>query len=112
MSSVVRALTQQEILDAQAQSQAIANAGTPAVKEGQFIFFAAFDGTNNDKNNLAVSGTTQQTNVGQLFDQIEQLKPISRNLETGYYPGPGTNGSLPGSSAIPFQVTQQIIKSV
>jgi hypothetical protein len=69
MSSIVYTLSEAEIQQAQQQSQAIASASGLAVQSGQFVFFAAFDGTNNIKSDPAYSNDTQSTSVGQLFDQ-------------------------------------------
>ncbi len=46
MGIVVKNLSATEIQQAQQQAQAIASAATVAVQPGQFVFFAAFDGTN------------------------------------------------------------------
>jgi hypothetical protein len=75
----------------------------------QFVFFAAFDGTNNDKNNVALSGNPQSTNVAQLFDQVSNANSTNANVGKGYYAGPGTGGTLTASSWLPPQVTQQVI---
>jgi hypothetical protein len=69
----------QEIVDAAQQS---------VVPKEKFVFFAAFDGTNNDMLNL--SGDFQSTNVGQLWDQYKI--GMDKNLHGGYYPGLGTKG--------------------
>ncbi len=60
MGIPVKNLSASEIQQAQLQAQAIASAATLAVKSGQFVFFAAFDGTNNDRINLALSETKQR----------------------------------------------------
>ena len=60
MGIPVKNLSAAEIQQAQQQAQAIASAATLAVKPGQFIFFAAFDGTNNNRNNLALTETKQR----------------------------------------------------
>jgi Uncharacterized alpha/beta hydrolase domain (DUF2235) len=54
----------------------------------RFTFFAAFDGTNNHKDNLKLSDDPHQTNVGNLFDQAERQKGPS--FQSRYYPGVGT----------------------
>lgn len=46
MGIVVKNLSATEIQQAQQQAQAIASAATLAIQPGQFVFFAAFDGTN------------------------------------------------------------------
>ncbi|MDM0105287.1 DUF2235 domain-containing protein [Variovorax sp. J22R24] len=57
----------------------------------KFLFFAAFDGTNNDKNNLQLSGQPYQTNVANLYDQAKVNE--SENFRTAYYAGVGTGGT-------------------
>jgi len=109
MGSIVGTLTEQEIQQAMQQAQRIAASATTTVQSGQFVFFAAFDGTNNDRNDLPESGTPQTTNVGQLAYQVEDAARSNSNLVAGYYPGPGTDGSLFGSEALPWQVTQEVI---
>lgn len=101
-------LTNEQIRDASNKAKALAISGTKAIESGQFVFFAAFDGTNNTKDNPAYSGDTQKTSVGQLATQYDEINGGSPNLRGEYYPGPGTPGTLPGSSWNPTQVTAQI----
>ena len=55
MGVVVQTLSAAQISQAQQQAQAIANsANPPAAQPNQFVFFAAFDGTFNDRNNVAL----------------------------------------------------------
>ncbi|PKO32518.1 MAG: hypothetical protein CVU36_02455 [Betaproteobacteria bacterium HGW-Betaproteobacteria-9] len=61
---------------------------------GKFVFFAAFDGTNNDKDNLKLSGNPYPTNVANLHSQAEDAKRSNFNLQTGYYRGVGTGGEM------------------
>jgi hypothetical protein len=49
-----------------------------------FNFFAAFDGTNNDRNNLALSGDSYPTNIARLEDSAREAGATSK-----YYPGVG-----------------------
>lgn len=56
----------------------------------RFNFFAAFDGTNNDKSNLKLSGDPFPTNVGNLDLQAEGS--VSNTFKRAYYPGVGTGG--------------------
>jgi hypothetical protein len=56
----------------------------------RFVFFAAFDGTDNDKNNVPLSGTPYQTNIGNLYDMAKVHE--NDNFKAGYYPGVGTGG--------------------
>lgn len=79
--------SQVEILKQQYQSQLNSSAAN-VVSKGQFVFMAAFDGTNNDKSNPAASGDVQDTNVAQLWHQAYQVH--SNDLESKYYAGVGT----------------------
>lgn len=89
------------------RAQAIANAATTdAIANDQFVFFAAFDGTNNDEDKDLPAGE-QSTNVWQLYKQVAQTD----NLKTGYYAGPGTSAALRHSSWLPSAVTEQVIKA-
>src|SRR5258705_9975617 len=106
VASVVGTLDPQQIAQTQAQSQAITDAAqVGAISSNQFVFFAAFDGTNDDKTNLSLSGLPQSSNVGQLWDQYSPNVTPGSNLGGNYYAGVGTPGTPWGSSAIPSQVT-------
>jgi len=111
MESIAGTLTQQDIQQSIQQAQQIAASAAPIVQSGQFVFFAAFDGTENDRNDLVESGTTQWTNVAQLEYQVANQNTGNSNVQSKYYPGPGTDGSLPGSEALPWQVTQEAINT-
>lgn len=87
------------------QADAIIKSAASVVLKNEFVFLAGFDGTNNDKNNLPAG--EQSTNVAQLIWQTESAS--NANVGANYYRGAGTAGSLPGSSAIPMQVTQEAI---
>ena len=60
----------------------------------RFTFFAAFDGTNNDENNLKLAGTPLTTNASQL--RMQARTADSSYLMHGYYPGVGTGGDQGG----------------
>jgi len=69
---------------------------------GRFVFFAAFDGTNNDRNNLKLSGSDHQTNVANLYDQAKANE--GDTFKAGYYAGVGTggdNGNLINAAFLP-----------
>lgn len=70
-----------------------------------FVFFAAFDGTNND---LANAHDPSNTNVAQLYLQAQSPKATSVGLSANYYPGPGTKGTLSRSSWEHAAVTAQV----
>lgn len=67
--------------------------GLGSANQSGFVFFAAFDGTNNDMSNLSLSGSQYQTNVANLFDQASLGSVSSENLRARYYPGVGTGGT-------------------
>lgn len=45
-------LTSAQVQPAQSQAQTVANSATTVIGSDRFVFFAAFDGTNNDRSNL------------------------------------------------------------
>jgi hypothetical protein len=99
---------------AQRQARAIEDAAdVGALRENQFVFLAAFDGTRNDRRNVALSGNPLDTNVAQIFSQGEKTEKTypKGNLKVGYYPGHGTEGSLVASDWYPGQVTQEAINT-
>ncbi|MBU1217615.1 DUF2235 domain-containing protein, partial [bacterium] len=107
-TAIATTLTPDQIADAQQQSAIIASTiTTPVVDSNTFVFFAAFDGTNND--GTKPTSDPQSTNVYQLYDQFFQSEQQNQNLGGFYAPGPGTEGTLTASSWLPPQVTQQVI---
>jgi Ca2+-binding RTX toxin-like protein len=109
-ASISAPLSAAEIQAAQQMANAITHMGTRTVQEGQFVFFAAFDGTNNIKDDPGYSGDQQSTSVGQMWDQYRERTGDSGSGQ--YYAGPGTPGTLNGSSFLPSQVTAQIHATV
>lgn len=108
--SEVKVLSLQEIAQVREQASAIAASAEGA--EGaktRFVFFAAFDGTRNDRFNVPLSGNPQDTNVAELYDPVERATHDDSNLSTVYYAGPGTTGSLPESAWLGAQVTRQVV---
>jgi Ca2+-binding RTX toxin-like protein len=103
MGTTVRTLTPQEIINLLQQRNAMSSAAVQTVQSNQFVFFAAFDGTNN---NGFTDPPGERSNVWLLSTQADAA---GDNLISRYYPGPGTDGTLPGSSLVPQQVTQQVI---
>lgn len=99
----------EDILEANAaQCQACEDAAQRrAVPREKFVFFAAFDGTNNDMDDL--SGDAQCTNVGQLWNQYGDGR--SDHLQGGYYPGLGTNGRPTKETWLPPAVTVGVIET-
>lgn len=105
---------QEQILNYEdaASGKIVSSAQSGAINTNQFVFFAAFDGTNNALN----PNPDLNTNVGSLWDQYQPLTLSSTNLSNGvnkygggYYAGPGTDGKLPGSSFFPPATTAQAV---
>ena len=72
MGIVAGTLTPEEIQQAIAQEQQLSASASQTIQSGQFVFFAAFDGTNNDRDHPEQSGDTQWTNAAQLEFQAAQ----------------------------------------
>lgn len=107
-----RELTQEEeVILIFEQIPKIADSATRTVEDGTetFIFFAGFDGTNNDRDDLKESETTQPTNIYELVKQVEYAPSYDTNQKVvvGYYPGHGTDGTGFGSEALPWLVTNE-----
>lgn len=94
---ISRPITQEELTLQQQATAAAVSTVSSNLSANNFIFFAAFDGTNNDRTDLANSGDTVASNIG----KIEELVGKSENVSTAYFAGPGSKGSLLLSSAIP-----------
>ncbi|HAX21834.1 MAG TPA: hypothetical protein DCY64_16350 [Hydrogenophaga sp.] len=91
-TTIERHLSREEVQQVQIQRDAMGQLhGAPA---GKFVFLAAFDGTNNDKDNLRLSGNPYPTNVANLFDPAEKASWANGNLQARYYPGVGTGGEM------------------
>jgi hypothetical protein len=83
-----------------------------AVPNGAFVFFAAFDGTNNDKTDLDEWSTTPySTNVGQLWDQYEEKQKTDPRLHGKYYCGLGTRGKPWTETWSSTAVTRGVVKT-
>ncbi|MBL0420468.1 tandem-95 repeat protein [Ramlibacter sp. AW1] len=104
-TSITRTLTPYEMQQLAAQLAAVRDAaGPPPQASNKPIFFAAFDGTNNDKDNLPLSGSPYPTNVARLYEQAQEARASNPNLRPYYYPGVGTggeNGSLIHAAIVP-----------
>lgn len=68
-TEIVKTLTATEINTLQAQADAIAASATYAVPANTFVFFAAFDGTKNIRDDPGYSNDPQSTAVGELPKQ-------------------------------------------
>jgi len=106
----LNAVQKQEVLNVnRRQAQAVKDAARAgAVPANAFVYFAAFDGTNND---LANSGSPQNTNVAQLWLQCSAGAEWGARVRGQYYPGPGTKGTLTLSSWSYPTVTEQVIRT-
>ncbi len=90
-TSVVGQLDPQKTAALPGVRDAMTGAGTQGSTTA-FNFFAAFDGTNNDRNNLALSGDSYKTNIGEMAAQAENAR-----IPNGYYPGVGTGEDRGGT---------------
>ena len=77
MTIPVKTLNPAEIQSAVAKTDQIVSAATPTVTSNTFVFFAAFDGTRNNKDDtrdssgkLSLSGDPLATNVAQTWQQV------------------------------------------
>ena len=59
----------------------------------KFTYFAAFDGTRNDRTRPQLAGDPEATNIGQLADQVEAAGKFSPYIRGGYFKGVGTGGN-------------------
>lgn len=91
-----------------AEAKKIGSAAKKVVTQGQFVFFAAFDGTNNDRENLKEN--PQTTNVGQLWQQFEGKDGDLPNASGQYGSGLGTRTDPWVESWLPSQVTTGAIR--
>ena len=74
---------------------AAAQAGAVST-QGRLVYFAAFDGTNNDLTNPR---NAKNTNVAQLWTQFRPgIGATNPNIGGNYFPGPGTPGTLTRSA--------------
>ncbi|AUH53153.1 hypothetical protein CXB49_21340 [Chromobacterium sp. ATCC 53434] len=109
MTRIVGQLSADELRQARSRAETIARAAQPAVTAGQFVYFAAFDGTANDKDHL--SRGMQSTNAAQLYRQAAAAAAGNPALAAAYFPGPGTGPTLPGSSFLPPAVTAEAVRT-
>lgn len=113
-NNIAGELSEKQTQIAHTQAQAIADSAiVGAIDENKFVFFAAFDGTRNDMNDVKLSGNPLDTNVAELYRQahlVEKNNPEG-NLRAGYYHGHGTDGALVASAWLTGQVTQEAINT-
>ncbi len=91
-----------------AEGKKIVAAAKKVVAKGDFVFFAAFDGTNNDMDNLKENAQT--TNVGQLWQQFEGRDGALPHATGLYRAGLGTRADPWVESWLPSQVTSGAIR--
>jgi len=99
MTKLIKHLSAAERERMTTQAWAIAGMHVPAVDTrsgNKFVFVAHFDGTNNDKDNLALSGSAYQTNVADLHDQMLPHMRGNNNFRSVYYRGVGTDPGAKG----------------
>jgi hypothetical protein len=100
MTEIVKRLSPAETGVMSLQADKIAATPSPHVDTmngKQFVFVAHFDGTNNDKDNVKLSGSAQWTNVAQLSKQMEVESKRNENFSSNYYRGVGTDPGLEGA---------------
>lgn len=93
-AGVVSKLERLDIAETRKLARRLGRAARAKADPEQFVYFAAFDGTNNDKDHLEVSGTPQQTNVAQLYEQANSKRKTNPDQKKGYFAGVGTSGSV------------------
>ena len=97
-----------------ADKATMANLGSSAPPTpAKFVFLAAFDGTNNDKDQVAAGNTKlgghpYQTNVANIYDQADAASKSNPNLVAKYYPGVGTGGENGNQFNAAFSPTQAV----
>jgi hypothetical protein len=96
----------QATVESQAKQIVAAAAGAKPLPADHFVFFAAFDGTNNDLYNVQ---DKYNTNVAQLYQQAQAPTANTPYLSANYYAGPGTKGTLRNSTWAEGPVTEQIV---
>lgn len=72
MTTIAATLDSQQISAAKTAAGAITEVAKATISDKKFVFFAAFDGTNNDRSAIYKSGNPIDTNVVQLEGQIRQ----------------------------------------
>lgn len=100
MTEVVKTLNAAERASMSAQADKIASTDAPkldTVSGKQFVFAAHFDGTNNNKDDLKLSGSKYSTNVAALHDQMLPQTENNPNFSSKYYKGVGTDPGLEGT---------------
>jgi Ca2+-binding RTX toxin-like protein len=90
----------------QAAGNAIgADAISGSITSDEFVYFAAFDGTGNTRDNNP-KANSHSTNVVALFEQIQSS--FGGNIQGNYFFGPGTPQAVAGSAWAPGRVSLQV----
>src|SRR5579885_117640 len=91
--------------NAQTLASNIASSASPAIGSNTFVFFAAFDGTDNAYK--PVNGDLENTSVAQLLKQVKTNVVTNGSVQAEYYPGPGTPGTVGASEWLPTSVAEE-----
>src|SRR5688572_2263038 len=102
-----RAVSQQELAGYATSRTTIGALAPTAVT--RFQFFAAFDGTWNDRGNLGLSKTNHETNVATMERLVKLQDPDQERTVTEYYKGVGTNGVASQSGAASVLPDQEVV---
>lgn len=87
-------LTATEMQGVAQARDAMSAVGSGTTTTARFNYVAAFDGTNNDRNNVPAGA--YKTNVANLADQVIAATPTNQIVELGYFKGVGTGGDEGG----------------
>lgn len=109
-ASVASTLNSQEVNATRAQAVVLGAAAQASVLTNKFVFFAAFDGTNNNMLDVTLSGAPLRTNVAELYLQVDSQRAANQNLKTGYYAGVGT-GDIGGGFYQGHRVKSPILQN-
>jgi hypothetical protein len=112
LAVVTAVLDAGEVAETRACCDALARAGRASLAQGEFVYFAAFDGTNNDRTNVPLSGAPLQTNVAELFEQVETQRLGNPQLKAAYFAGVGTGAERGGFNARSSNPTPYLDKTV
>ena len=72
-----------------------------------FNHLMLFDGTRNDRNNVALSGNPYQTNIANLYDQTKMREGTAPAFSVDYTPGVGTGAARGASWPLPYGPLRQ-----
>src|SRR4051812_19689455 len=98
-----------ELFNQQQKDAIESSAVAGAISPDEFVYFAAFDGTNDDRDNLRRSGNRQETNVAQLERQVRaaKLQSSATHIESAYFPG--VRQTITPETWVLPSITRQII---